>query len=945
MLVTSRLARIVLPWFWIALVASLAQAGEGVVRILERPRLPAFGSLQQAIDVALDGETLLVGRGVYRPIHIDGRKLTLVAAPGTLPIVNGTSRIENVGPQRSVVLAGIEFRGASFPGVFLAPGTPAVALENNAGGVWFVDCTLTGGAGSVGMSPTQLSAGGSALTIRSSGRVALSRCTLFGGNGADHPSSNAIDGFGGRGGAGLDAQDSTFALYSTTLLGGKGGRAGTRGGDGGDGVSASASGVYLGACTSTGGNGGATLDFLVLDGADGGHGVEGDLASQVRVLDSILTGGLAGTCPVCSQPGSDGRPTFVQGFLANYSGLARQFTAERITGDRELWSLSVSGVPGDLAYLIDNDRPTLTATQPVLGVTLVPTPPTGPLLLGTIPPGGVLNTTVPIQGLGFGVHARQRFVQGLVVDGTGQSWPSTPILRLELSRSGGSDCDSNRRNDALEVARAQAPDLDGDLAPDSCALDCNNNGQSDVADVRSGLEPDLDDDFVPDACEVPTTVYVDPAAPAGGSGEAATPFRALRPAVAATLPGGVVLLRSGIYSGSANREVSTRGKSFTLRSSTGAANCTFDLGTAGRALRVSGGNLVVEGLTFRNGNAVVSPFEPQVFASGGAIQADGGQLVLSQCVFEDNSSLAGGAVAMIGGRIEHCEFRRNHALSGGDGGAVRCATAAGLPSVSLSVVASGFSANDATQRGGALSLAHAATVLDGCRFLGNSAPNGGAVSSDSGSSPTCDVHVLDSLFAGNVATTGGALHVVTLTLPVSNLRLENSTFVGNAAATLGGCQYVTGRGVVEVQNCIQRLNTSGNGASNRFAPVFGTLTVGVSRNCVAGGATAFQGGLQTYGADNFDLDPLFLLPAGADGNPATFDDNDYRLAVLSPCVDAGDASLLPTDLADRDGDGDTLEPLPFDLDGAPRRVDDPLTPDTAPGAAPALDLGAFERQP
>jgi len=90
---------------------------------------------------------------------------------------------------------------------------------------------------------------------------------------------------------------------------------------------------------------------------------------------------------------------------------------------------------------------------------------------------------------------------------------------------------------------------------------------------------------------------------------------------------------------------------------------------------------------------------------------------------------------------------------------------------------------------------------------------------------------------------------------------------------------------------------------------------------------------------------LFVSPAGPDGQLATFADNDYRLAVLSPCVDAGDASLLAADLADRDLDGNMLEFLPQDLVGAARRVDDPLTPDTAPGAAPALDLGAFERQP
>jgi hypothetical protein len=172
-------------------LASSALAGEGAVRILERPRLPAFGSLQQAIDVALDGETLLVGEGDYRAIHIDGRKLALVAAPGATPVVNGTSRVENVGLQRSVVLAGIEFRGLSFT-QFNTGGKPALEIASSAGGVWLLNCTLAGGDGlpTAGSSP-QLGPGGTALNVRSSGRVALARCMVIGGDGGNHPSLNA----------------------------------------------------------------------------------------------------------------------------------------------------------------------------------------------------------------------------------------------------------------------------------------------------------------------------------------------------------------------------------------------------------------------------------------------------------------------------------------------------------------------------------------------------------------------------------------------------------------------------------------------------------------------------------------------------------------------------------------------------------------------------------
>src|ERR1700733_9591697 len=62
--------------------------------------------------------------------------------------------------------------------------------------------------------------------------------------------------------------------------------------------------------------------------------------------------------------------------------------------------------------------------------------------------------------------------------------------------------------------------------------------------------------------------------------------------------------------------------------------------------------------------------------------------------------------------------------------------------------------------------------------------------------------------------------------------------------------------------------------------------------------------------------------------PATTRESDRP----SPALDGGDASLLPPDTFDLNGNGNTTEPLPVDWRGLPR----------VSGAG--LDIGAYEHQ-
>lgn len=58
--------------------------------------------------------------------------------------------------------------------------------------------------------------------------------------------------------------------------------------------------------------------------------------------------------------------------------------------------------------------------------------------------------------------------------------------------------------------------------------------------------------------------------------------------------------------------------------------------------------------------------------------------------------------------------------------------------------------------------------------------------------------------------------------------------------------------------------------------------------------------------------------------------------------DAGSNANVPFDRPATDGNGNTNQPLPLDLRGLRRLVDDPSVPDTGEGDPPVVDMGAIE---
>lgn len=294
---------------------------------------------------------------------------------------------------------------------------------------------------------------------------------------------------------------------------------------------------------------------------------------------------------------------------------------------------------------------------------------------------------------------------------------------------------------------------------------------------------------------------------------------------------------------------------------------------------------------------------------GGAIGIQDALPVFENCYFFNNTAeQSGGAIYTLTGgsaKIKHSTFRYNHATVN-YGGAI-----AHYDGTNMYVFNTKFLDNDANWGGGAIFSASGSTLVGNCVFTGNS----------------------------GAADRGGAMHTFGDT---TFLFVYNSAVYGNHAYQCGGVDAFADakvylRNSIVWGNTDNDPNTNLEGAQVR-KEIGGAATLSVVR-CDVQGWSGILGG-----TGNFGLDPQFIDPDGNDNILGTLDD-DLRLAAGSPCIDSGSNTSIPQDSADVDNDNNVIEPLPIDLDGNARRLDDPATPDTGEGTAPFVDMGAYEFSP
>jgi len=175
-----------------------------------------------------------------------------------------------------------------------------------------------------------------------------------------------------------------------------------------------------------------------------------------------------------------------------------------------------------------------------------------------------------------------------------------------------------------------------------------------------------------------------------------------------------------------------------------------------------------------------------------------------------------------------------------------------------------------------------------------------------------NLEMQNCLVTCNEAHQGGGIYF----LVGSGGEIVNTTFTGNNAIDSGGA-------IGAASTCLNISNSVLWDDSNELTRFLGDSTITIAYSIVEGGCPA---GAVCTNVD--DSDPLFVDPDGDDDTLCTEDD-DLRLGSLSPGINGGlDDAVLP-DFGDLDGDENTSEDTPLDLDLGFRFVN-------------TVDTGAYE---
>lgn len=283
---------------------------------------------------------------------------------------------------------------------------------------------------------------------------------------------------------------------------------------------------------------------------------------------------------------------------------------------------------------------------------------------------------------------------------------------------------------------------------------------------------------------------------------------------------------------------------------------------------------------------------------GGAMFNEATAISVIECQFLGNvivggplGTAGGGAVFNLHGAptFTDCYFENN---SGGDGAAFYNHRSDGL------MQRCEFNGNDGMYGGAVYNLESAPNMISSV-FRNNrprrfASRNAGAVFNRD-SAPL----MINCLLVDNATWRGGAMYNIHSRPVLINCTLANNVAHGNGAALYN----LNSR--PQFHNCIVWNESDG---VDEVVDAWDSITSMRFTNARGG----------WIGEGNLDIDPRFINTPGV-----------FLLDACSPMIDAGDSSMVPSEIL-------------YDVAGSWRRVDDPGTVDTGLGGAPIVDLGAHE---
>ena len=342
-------------------------------------------------------------------------------------------------------------------------------------------------------------------------------------------------------------------------------------------------------------------------------------------------------------------------------------------------------------------------------------------------------------------------------------------------------------------------------------------------------------------------------------------YSTIQAAIDAAVPGDVVVISPGTYTGAGNQDLDFKGKAITVRSGNPSDPCVvdstiIDCQNSGRGFNFHSGessNSVLAGLTIKNG-----------YADGGGILCSTSSPLITNCVIKSNQTPASPSIDGANGWPGH------------DGAGICCIN----------------------------SLA----IIRNCIIMDNRTGNGGNSNPYFYSCPPSPEPCVDPSYNGGDGGNGGGIYVD----PISVIIIENCLIISNSTGNGGSSEYphasgthggnggngagVYLAGAATVKNCTIYGNHTGNGGtglvngskgsgggtSSVNAAIQNTIIWGNDDPDVSGSPTIsysdVDGGYT--GIHNISANPLFV--AGRFGN-CYLSQISSGQASDSPCIDSG----------------------------------------------------------